>query len=373
MSNVSAAAVFQVCYPDDTPQPDLLGLWQAERLDASFSVGGETPGVVWRVNLPEDPLESARLLGAQSLSLVNTTLALDAAGPLLSRDLQRAAAGDAGHVAFDLSVASAGRYDLLTQALYAHPGSVSFDLRDELSEAAQTVSNFAVSVQRLVDRFALVESSRGGATGARTRLDWLGDVHTWWLAGSPPPVISRPPPRPGASRGNAPGMAAPGDHSHRRSRQDRHRHGCRTVQPAGDYDRLEIRAESDRAVPNDYPKGANPMSNGTTTDLATALKKAGEELAKQISDASELQVETKWVLADEKGDVDWNAAKPAARTTIKLDGDSELIVPMSKEGDTLVVRKDLLALHEANVANARAYREKLYDMIYTAAKELGGR
>ena len=190
MSNVSESAVYQVCYPGAASQPDLLGLWQAEPLDASFSVGGETPGVVWRVNLPEDPLESARLLGAQSLSLVNTTLALDAAGPLLSRDLQRAAAGDAGHVAFDLSAASAGRYDLLTQALYAHPGSVSFDLRDELSEAAQTVSNFAASVQRLVDRFALVESSRGGAPRARTRLDWLGDVHTWWLAGSPPPVIS---------------------------------------------------------------------------------------------------------------------------------------------------------------------------------------
>jgi hypothetical protein len=115
------------------------------------------------------------------------------------------------------------------------------------------------------------------------------------------------------------------------------------------------------------------MSNGTTTDLATALRKAGEELAKQISDASELQIETKWVLADEKGDVDWTTAKPAARTTISLDGDSELIIPMVKEGDTLVVRKDLLALHEANVANARAYREKLYDMIYNAALELGGR
>jgi hypothetical protein len=113
------------------------------------------------------------------------------------------------------------------------------------------------------------------------------------------------------------------------------------------------------------------MSNGTTTDLAAALKKAGQDLAKQISDASELQVETKWVLADEKGDVDWAAAKPVARTTISLD--SQLIIPLSKEGDTLVVRKDLLALHEANVANARAYREKLYDMIYNAALELGGR
>lgn len=114
------------------------------------------------------------------------------------------------------------------------------------------------------------------------------------------------------------------------------------------------------------------MSNGTT-DLTAAIKKAGQELAKQISDASDLQVETKWVLADENGDVDWTAAKPAARTIVKLDGDSELIVPMTKEGDVLVVRKDLLELHEANVANARAYREKLYDMIYNAALELRGR
>ncbi len=95
------------------------------------------------------------------------------------------------------------------------------------------------------------------------------------------------------------------------------------------------------------------MSNGTT-DLTAALKKAGEELAKQISDASELQVVTKWVLADEKGDVDWTPPSLPPAPPSQLDGDSELIVPMSKEGDTLVVRKDLLALHEANVANARA-------------------
>lgn len=116
------------------------------------------------------------------------------------------------------------------------------------------------------------------------------------------------------------------------------------------------------------------MTNGSTThDLMTALKKAGEELAKQISDATELQVETKWVLADENGDVDWKTAKPAARTTVKLDGDSELIVPLAREGEALVLRADLLALHEANVANARAFREKIYDMIFSVARELRGR
>lgn len=115
------------------------------------------------------------------------------------------------------------------------------------------------------------------------------------------------------------------------------------------------------------------MSDETTTDLTTALKKAGAELAKQISDATELHIETKWVLADEDGDVDWQTAKPAALTTISLDGDSELTVPMTNEGGILVVRRDLLELHETNVANARFYREKLYDMIYNAALELSGR
>jgi hypothetical protein len=189
-----ATAVYQVFYPDAPPQPDLLGLWHAEMLEGSFAVGGVMPGVVWRANLPQDPVESARLLNTQSLSLRQTALALESAGPLLSRDLQRAAgnssAKDAEASAFDLTGMSSGRYDLLAQALHSDPGSVSFDLRDELSEAAQTVSGFAASVHRLIDQFALVESSLGGLPSARTRVDWLGDVHTWWLAGSPRPVIT---------------------------------------------------------------------------------------------------------------------------------------------------------------------------------------
>ena len=45
-------------------------------------------------------------------------------------------------------------------------------------------------MRRLVDQFALVESSRGARPAPAPVIDWLGDVHTWWLAGSPPPVIS---------------------------------------------------------------------------------------------------------------------------------------------------------------------------------------
>ena len=151
------------------------------------------PGVVWRANLPEDPSESGRLLNTHAVSLHHTAMALDAAVPLLKQDLQRAAADSSseGHApAFDLSGAATGRYDLVIGALNYDPSSVSFDLRNELSEAAETVSQFAGSVHRLVDQFALVESSRGGQQNARTRMDWLGDVHTWWVTGSPRPAIA---------------------------------------------------------------------------------------------------------------------------------------------------------------------------------------
>ena len=90
MSKMDGTAVYQVFYPDALPQADLLGLWQPGGLDGSFSIGGEMPGVVWRVNLPEDPGESARLLNTQTVALRQTALALEAAGPLLGRDLQQA-------------------------------------------------------------------------------------------------------------------------------------------------------------------------------------------------------------------------------------------------------------------------------------------
>jgi hypothetical protein len=194
VSKMDGTAVYQVFYPDALPQADLLGLWQPGGRDGSFSIDGEMPGVVWRVNLPEDPGESARLLNTQTVALRQTALALEAAGPLLGRDLQQATAkgstGSESAPAFDLNGVNSGRYELVAQALSYDPGSVSFDLRDELSEAAETVSGFAASVHRLVDQFALVESSRGSLPSARTRVDWLGDVHTWWVAGSPRPAIA---------------------------------------------------------------------------------------------------------------------------------------------------------------------------------------
>ena len=191
-------AVFQVIYPGDPLQADLLGLWMPGALEKTILIDGEQPGVVWRADLPDDPAASAHLLRMHAHTLQQTNVALDVAGPLLQQDLRRASGGAAagGQVNFglapaqDSSSAANGRYDLIAQALNADPQSVAFGLQDEVSQAAETIAHFAGSVHRLVDQFALVESSRGGFPSARTRVNWLGDVHTWWLAGSPPPAIA---------------------------------------------------------------------------------------------------------------------------------------------------------------------------------------
>ena len=196
MSTVDTPVVFQVVYPNTDiaapSQMDLLALWQPISTEKSFSTGGEQPGLIFSANLPEDPLASALLLNIHAQSLRQTDVALTATGPLLIQDLQRASIdgvkqGSGGYgigSVLDTPSAVYGRYDLVAQAINYNATSFSFDLQDELTEAIEIVGRFAGSIHRLVNQFALVETSQGGQLRARTRVDWLGDVHTWWAAGS---------------------------------------------------------------------------------------------------------------------------------------------------------------------------------------------
>ncbi len=195
------AAVFQVVYPGpDSAVPveeDLLELWQPVASVEPSLTYGQQPGLIWRANLPEDSYVSANLLSNHSLALRQIALALAATGPLLAQDLQFAARdGRTGQtregVNFDTRAPgmASGRYGLITQALTYNPESVSFGIQNELAEVAEIVKRFAGSVQRLLGQFILVESLRGGRRTARSRVDWLGDVHTWWSPGSLEPAIA---------------------------------------------------------------------------------------------------------------------------------------------------------------------------------------
>ncbi len=95
-------------------------------------------------------------------------------------------------------------------------------------------------------------------------------------------------------------------------------------------------------------------------DLETSLRQAAETIARYVEDAATLTVETQYVIVDDQGDIDFAQAKPAARTIIKLDGDSSLIAPMrQREDGRLELDADLLRLHQSNVDTAIDYRDRI--------------
>jgi hypothetical protein len=95
-------------------------------------------------------------------------------------------------------------------------------------------------------------------------------------------------------------------------------------------------------------------------DFETSLRQAAETIARYIDDAATLNVETRYVVLGDQDTIDFEQAKPIARTVIKLDGDSTLIAPMRKREDgTLELDADLLRLHQRNVETAIDYRERI--------------
>ena len=110
-----------------------------------------------------------------------------------------------------------------------------------------------------------------------------------------------------------------------------------------------------------------PKKN-VTTDLIQALRQAGEELARQLSDASELKVTTSFTIVGEN-----TPPELVASTSIALDGDTDVVIPLRREGNTLVRDVELLELHQVSVNNAIAYRAKLVEQILEVARQVRGR
>jgi len=99
-------------------------------------------------------------------------------------------------------------------------------------------------------------------------------------------------------------------------------------------------------------------------EFDTALKNIATSVAQYVKDASMMQVETRYVEIGEKGSADFEAARPVARTIIKLDGDSETILPLRKnEAGGTVVDSDLFDLHKQNVSTAIDYRARILNAL----------
>ncbi len=105
------------------------------------------------------------------------------------------------------------------------------------------------------------------------------------------------------------------------------------------------------------------------SDLENSIRTAAEKVAKYVSDVATMTVETKYVEIGDSGDVNFAQAKPVARTVIRLDGDSDGVVPM-REAETgrMEVDADLMDLHQRNVTTAIDYRARLLDALLSVLR-----
>lgn len=98
-------------------------------------------------------------------------------------------------------------------------------------------------------------------------------------------------------------------------------------------------------------------------DLETSLKNVASQVAGYVKDVATLTVETRVVRVDAETATDFSQARPAVRTVIKLDGDSEAVLPLQAGEAGLVVDKALFELHQRSVETAIAYRAKMLESL----------
>jgi len=110
------------------------------------------------------------------------------------------------------------------------------------------------------------------------------------------------------------------------------------------------------------------------TEFDTAMKNAATSVAKYIEDAAIMQVETRYVEIGPGGAPDFESSSPVARTIVRLDGDSETILPVRKnQSGALEVDAALFELHQQNVNTAIEYRARiLSSLLSTLLPRRGG-
>ena len=97
-----------------------------------------------------------------------------------------------------------------------------------------------------------------------------------------------------------------------------------------------------------------------TTEIKEALKNVADTIAKYVENAATMTVETSYVEMGAKVE----DAKLAARTIIKLDGDSSSILPMKKGVDgALTVDSTIYDMHQQNVQAASSYRAAILESL----------
>jgi len=109
------------------------------------------------------------------------------------------------------------------------------------------------------------------------------------------------------------------------------------------------------------------------SEWETALKNAAAKVAQYVNDVATLTVETRLVEISASGGVNFDQAAPAARTVIKLDGDSQAVVPMRKNAaGALEMDTVLFEVHQQNVSTAIEYRARMLGALLEAIRSARG-
>ena len=107
-------------------------------------------------------------------------------------------------------------------------------------------------------------------------------------------------------------------------------------------------------------------------EFETALKNTAASIAKYVQDAATLQVESRFVDVGVDGTPAFDEARPVARTIVRLDGDSETIIPMRKgNAGVLEVDSTLFEVHQQNVATAIDYRARILNALLSTLPTRG--
>ena len=104
----------------------------------------------------------------------------------------------------------------------------------------------------------------------------------------------------------------------------------------------------------------------TTASFKETLKNAADKVARYVENMSEMKVETLYV---EMGADSFDDAKLAARSIVRLDGDSQSVLPMKRdEAGNLVVDVVVYDLHQQNVQDAIDYRAEMMERLLTVLR-----
>ncbi len=105
-------------------------------------------------------------------------------------------------------------------------------------------------------------------------------------------------------------------------------------------------------------------------EMTNALKTAAEKIVSYVKDVASMTVETRFVEVNTEAAVaDFSAAKPAACTVIRLDGDCSAVLPLRRtETGSLEVDTAMFEVHQQNVQTAIEYRQKIMQALLEAIK-----